>query len=98
MPQLSRATVNCRLVPGDKPDDVEATLVKTIGDPNVVVASLERDVVSAPSPIDKQLVAAIEQVSAKFWPGIPVTYERVSIKGFDDGVAYLYELVKVLAR
>jgi acetylornithine deacetylase/succinyl-diaminopimelate desuccinylase-like protein len=136
LPQLARATVNCRLVPGDKPDDIEGALVKTIGDPNVVVASLERDVVSAPSPIDKQLVAAIEQVSAKFWPGIPVmptmssgatdgrflrnagipTYghsgltgnifdvrahgkdERVSIKGFDHGVAYLYELVKVLAR
>jgi di/tripeptidase len=24
--------------------------------------------------------------------------ERVSIKGFDHGVAYLYELVKLLAR
>jgi acetylornithine deacetylase/succinyl-diaminopimelate desuccinylase-like protein len=136
LPQLARATVNCRLVPGDKVEDVQATLVKTLGDPNVAVTALERDVASEPSPIDAQLVAAIEQVAPKFWPGIPViptmasgatdgrflrnagipTYghsglagnildvrahgkdERVSIKAFDKGVEYLYELVTLLAR
>jgi acetylornithine deacetylase/succinyl-diaminopimelate desuccinylase-like protein len=136
LPQLARATVNCRLLPGDKVEDVQATLVKTIENPNVAVTSLERDVASEPSPLDKQLVAAIEQMTQKFWPGIPViptmnagatdgrflrnagipTYghsglagnifdvrahgkdERVSIKAFDKGVEYLYELVTQLAR
>jgi acetylornithine deacetylase/succinyl-diaminopimelate desuccinylase-like protein len=136
LPQLARATVNCRLVPGDKVDAVQAAIVKTIGDPSVAVASVDRDVASDPSPIDKQLVAAAEQLTAKFWPGIPVipsmsagatdgrflrnagipTYghtglagnildvrahgkdERVSIKAFDTGVEYLYELVTLLAR
>ncbi|HEX4450143.1 MAG TPA: M20/M25/M40 family metallo-hydrolase [Kofleriaceae bacterium] len=136
LPQLARATINCRLVPGDKVEDVQAKLVATIGDPNVAIALLDRDVASEPSPLDKQLVAAVEQLTRKFWPGIPVvptmssgatdgrflrnagipTYghtglagnildprahgkdERVSVKAFDTGVQYLYELVTMLAR
>ncbi|HEY1550829.1 MAG TPA: M20/M25/M40 family metallo-hydrolase [Kofleriaceae bacterium] len=136
LPQLARATINCRLVPGDKVDDVLAKLVATIGDPNVAIALLDRDVASAPSPVDKQLFAAVETLTHKFWPGIPVvptmssgatdgrflrnagipTYghsglagnildprahgkdERISIKAFDKGVQYLYELVMLLAR
>ncbi len=65
LPQLARATINCRLLPGDKVEDVQATLVKTIGDANVAVTPLERDVGSEPSPLDKQLVAAIEQLTPR---------------------------------
>jgi acetylornithine deacetylase/succinyl-diaminopimelate desuccinylase-like protein len=83
LPQLARATINCRLLPGDKVDDVAATLAKTINDPKVAIAPLERDVASTPSPLDGKLRTAIEQLTPKFWPGIPVVPTMSS--GATDG-------------
>jgi acetylornithine deacetylase/succinyl-diaminopimelate desuccinylase-like protein len=72
LPQLARAMVNCRILPGEKVEDVQATLEKTIADPKVVVTTAAKDAVSAPSPINPALWAAAEQLTAQFWPGIPV--------------------------
>jgi acetylornithine deacetylase/succinyl-diaminopimelate desuccinylase-like protein len=72
LPQLARAMVNCRIVPGQSVADVQATLEKTIADPKLVMTAVPRDTGSDPSPIHKELFAAAEQLSAKFWPGIPV--------------------------
>jgi acetylornithine deacetylase/succinyl-diaminopimelate desuccinylase-like protein len=135
LPQLARATVNCRILPGHTIAETQKAIETAIGDPAVAIAAKEKDTSSAPSPLDKTLVATIEKLTAKYWPGIPVipsmsagatdgrylrkigipTYghgglvvdlfdirahgrdERVEIKAFDNGVAYLYELVKALA-
>ena len=135
LPQLARATVNCRVLPGHTIAETQKTLETVIADPAIKVSTVERDTSSAPSPLRKDLLAAAEKLTAKYWPGIPVvptmsagatdgrylrkigipTYghsglvsdildvrahgkdERVSVKAFDDGVAYLDELVKLLA-
>ena len=34
LPQTARATVNCRVLPGESLDDVQATLVRVLADPN----------------------------------------------------------------
>ena len=72
LPQLARAMVNCRIVPGQTVDDVQQTLTRTLADPKISITPVRRDTTSPPSPIHKELVAAAEQLTKKFWPGIPV--------------------------
>lgn len=72
LPQVARAMVNCRIVPGQSVDGVQQTLVRALADTRIAVTPEKRDTESAPSPMHKELFAAIEQVSQKFWPGVPV--------------------------
>jgi acetylornithine deacetylase/succinyl-diaminopimelate desuccinylase-like protein len=135
LPQLARATVNCRILPGHDADETLRTLVGVIEDPDVAVTIANKDDPSTPSAMNPELYAAVKRLTAKFWPGIPViptmsagatdgrylrmagipVYghsglvsdlfdvrahgkdERVSSKAFDEGVEYLYELVRILA-
>lgn len=83
LPQLARATVNCRICPGESVDEVQKALETALANPKLVVAAAQRDVGSDPSPIDRELVTAIEGLTAKFWPGIPVI--PVMSAGFTDG-------------
>jgi len=72
LPQTARATVNCRVLPGESLDDVQATLMRVLADPNISVTATWKHVASAPSPLDPEIMQAIEQVSARFWPDVPI--------------------------
>ncbi len=136
LPQLARATVNCRVLPGHSIAETQKTLEQTLADPAIVITPIDKDTTSAPSAMNPELFAAATKLTAKFWPGAPVlptmsagatdgrylrkagipTYghsgmahdildvrahgkdERVAVKSFDDGLEYLYELVKLLAK
>lgn len=71
LPQLARATVNCRILPGVAVEDVQHTLERVLGS-GISVSFDRKDVASAPSPLRPDLVSAIEQLTAQFWPGITV--------------------------
>jgi acetylornithine deacetylase/succinyl-diaminopimelate desuccinylase-like protein len=83
LPQLARATVNCRILPGHPADEVQRALEQAIGDPQVVVAPVGHDVTSQPSVLRPDLVAAAEQLTKKFWPGAPVVPQMSA--GATDG-------------
>src|SRR5713101_2908206 len=72
LPQLSRATVNCRIMPGEKAEDITATLVRVLGDDQIGVTQLGEPVLSAPSALHEEIVGAIAKLSAEFWPGAPI--------------------------
>lgn len=72
LPQLARALVNCRILPGDKVADVQSTLVKVLADDQIKVTPDTPDTSSEPSPLNPQLLSAIEKLTVKFWPGIAV--------------------------
>jgi acetylornithine deacetylase/succinyl-diaminopimelate desuccinylase-like protein len=72
LPQLARATVNCRILPGETVESVQATLQRVLANPRIQLTLARRDTPSAPSALNAELVAAIEKVGARFWPGIPV--------------------------
>jgi acetylornithine deacetylase/succinyl-diaminopimelate desuccinylase-like protein len=72
LPQLARATVNCRILPGETVESVQATLARVLANPQIQLSLAQRDTPSSPSALKPELVAAIEAVSARFWPGIPV--------------------------
>ena len=72
LPQLARAMVNCRIVPGETPDQVRDVLVKALADSQIAVKPDRLDTPSDPSPLTKELSSAIGKVAPKFWPGTPL--------------------------
>jgi acetylornithine deacetylase/succinyl-diaminopimelate desuccinylase-like protein len=72
LPQLARAMINCRIFPRQTVEDVQRTLERTLADPQITITAVKRDTGSAPSPIRKDLFAAAERLTKKFWPGTPV--------------------------
>ncbi len=88
LPQLARATVNCRLVPGDRPADAQAALVAAITDTAVTVTPVvePHSLVTDPSPLDPAVLGAIERQTQAMWPGIPVV--PFMSTGATDGLFY----------
>ena len=72
LPQTARATVNCRILPGEPIDDVQKTLVRVLADDQISVTPSGTPVPSPPSPLNPELMKAVERLTAEFWPGIPV--------------------------
>ena len=83
LPQLARAVVNCRILPGLPGADVEAVIRRLAGD-KVKVTVIEPPVVSPPSTPTSALLSRIERLAAKQWPGIPVI--PVMAAGATDGM------------
>jgi acetylornithine deacetylase/succinyl-diaminopimelate desuccinylase-like protein len=72
LPQRARATVNCRVLPGESIDAVEVTLATVVGNPEVNISRLNTANPSPPSPLTPEMLGAIEQVTESMWPGVPV--------------------------
>jgi acetylornithine deacetylase/succinyl-diaminopimelate desuccinylase-like protein len=71
LPQLARAMVNCRILPGQSVVEIQKTLERVFADPKIVVSPSGKDTGSDPSVVNKELAAAIDKLSPKFWPGVP---------------------------
>jgi acetylornithine deacetylase/succinyl-diaminopimelate desuccinylase-like protein len=72
LPQSARATVNCRVLPGESVDDVQKTLLRIVGDEQISITPIWVHVSSAPSPLNPEIMRTVEELSARFWPGAPV--------------------------
>ncbi|MGZ5047207.1 MAG: M20/M25/M40 family metallo-hydrolase [Usitatibacter sp.] len=83
LPQRAKAVVNCRLLPGDKPEMVEAELRRVAG-PRVQVAARNAVTVSDASDPGSAPMKTIQRVSEAMWPGIPVM--PVLSTGATDGL------------
>ena len=72
LPQLARAKVNCRIMPGEPVDEVKATLERVLADDQITVTQLDQPVLSAPSALHEEIMGSIEKLSQQFWPGAVV--------------------------
>ncbi|HEX2779191.1 MAG TPA: M20/M25/M40 family metallo-hydrolase [Gemmatimonadaceae bacterium] len=72
LPQTARATVNCRIMPGETPAQTQATLVKVIGDDSVHVTPIDEAKPAEPSPLSPAVMGPVERVTARLWPGVVV--------------------------
>jgi len=84
LPQAARATVNCRILPGEKLEDITATLKRVLADDQISVTPKWPAVLSPPSALDEGLFGTIEKTSAEFWPGTPVV--PIMSAGGTDGM------------
>jgi acetylornithine deacetylase/succinyl-diaminopimelate desuccinylase-like protein len=81
LPQVARANVNCRIFPGEEPEEVRKMLVRVIADPQVSVRFVEQHAADGsvvvpvsvqPSLLNAELMSAVEKIVSKTWPGVPV--------------------------
>lgn len=72
LPQTARATVNCRLIPGNDPDAMPDILAGIIADTAVQITAIGNQTPSPPSPVDPEIFGAIERLANEFWPGVRV--------------------------
>ena len=84
LPQTARAIVNCRLLPGESPMEVRATLVRVLDDPKISVNPIGDAIASNPSPMRADVVGAVEKLTNQMWPGVPVV--PVMSTGATDGL------------
>ena len=81
LPQTAKANVNCRIFPGETPEEVLKTLQKLVADPNVKITLVQGKtadgklipIVGVPaSPLLPELVKTLEKTVDSMWPGLPV--------------------------
>lgn len=83
LPQMARATVNCRILPGVRIEEVQKTLVQVMADEQISVTPVGTPTLSPPSPLEAKLVQTIERVAGGLWPGI--TLVPIMSAGATDG-------------
>ena len=83
LPQSAKAWVNCRLLPDDRPEDVEHALVEAVRDPQVAVRLAGAASPGPASPLLPEVVGAVERAVGGMWPGVPVV--PVMLTGATDG-------------
>ncbi len=81
LPQTARANVNCRIFPGEDPEEVRKTLERVADDPKVTVTLVPEKtadgqliplVTVPPSPLLPELTAAMKKTLGAMWPGVPL--------------------------
>ena len=92
LPQMARATVNCRIFPGEDPKEVHKTLQRVVDDPKVSITVMPEKtadgqlipiVAVPPSPLLPEVTTALNKTLSTMWPGLPVV-PTMSI-GASDG-------------
>lgn len=72
LPQRARATVNCRILPGEPIDEVQRTLERVLADDKIKITRIGEGVISPMPPLTPTLMKAVEEISNDMWPGVPV--------------------------
>ena len=73
LPQRAKATVNCRIIPGEDQDTTRAALIRAIGNDKVAVTLVGRlRPVAVPPPLDAKIMAPAQKLVARYFPGVPL--------------------------
>jgi acetylornithine deacetylase/succinyl-diaminopimelate desuccinylase-like protein len=73
LPQTATASINCRMLPDDNPENVLVNLKKVIADTSISVKCTYSSFVAPLSPLRDDVRIAVEQVSASMWPEVKVS-------------------------
>jgi acetylornithine deacetylase/succinyl-diaminopimelate desuccinylase-like protein len=82
LPQRAKATVQCRMLPGDSAENVQAALIAAVADPQVSIRMDAPPIVSPESPPTKTVLATMKKVVDSMWPGAPLVPTMAT--GFSD--------------
>ncbi len=72
LPQRARATVNCRMLPGDTEAETMKKIEAALGDPGIKVTVMTAADPGPESPLDPKFVGKLEGVVHSMWPGLMV--------------------------
>lgn len=69
LPQRATATVNCRVLPGESIDALQAQLVQVVNNKSLQLRRLREPKPSAPSPLNSVILGPVEKITAELFPG-----------------------------
>jgi acetylornithine deacetylase/succinyl-diaminopimelate desuccinylase-like protein len=72
LPQRARATIQCRMLPGDTQEQTKAALERVLADPALKVTITRAASPSPESPPSAAIMAIYERVVHSMWPGLTV--------------------------
>jgi acetylornithine deacetylase/succinyl-diaminopimelate desuccinylase-like protein len=82
LPQRAKATIQCRMLPGDSAANVQGLLTSTLADPAIHVTLDAPPIVSPESPPTPQIVKKVALLVHSMWPGVPIIPTMAT--GFSD--------------
>ena len=83
LPQRARATIQCRMMPGDSAENVQATLARVLDDPKIALTLDAPPILSPESPPTGEILDKAAKLVHSIWPGVPIIPSMAS--GFSDG-------------
>jgi acetylornithine deacetylase/succinyl-diaminopimelate desuccinylase-like protein len=83
LPQRAKATIQCRMMPGDSAENVQTALTATLADPSIKVTLDAPPIVSPESQPTSQIMRKASNVIHSMWPGVPIVPTMAT--GFSDG-------------
>ena len=83
LPQRARATVNCRILPGESVVEVRETLARVLANDKIRITPTHEPTLSPPPPLSREILGPVETVSGEMWPGVPVV--PALLAGATDG-------------
>jgi acetylornithine deacetylase/succinyl-diaminopimelate desuccinylase-like protein len=83
LPQTAEAVVNCRILPGHSPEEIQRDLVRILADPKVTVRYIDSSSGNVlehapdkkalpPPPLRPDVLKPLERIADEMWPGAPV--------------------------
>ena len=72
LPQRARATLQCRVIPGESQDSVRETLAKVLADPTITLSVTTAATPSPESPPSAAILGYVERVAHELWPEVVV--------------------------
>ena len=82
LPQRARATIQCRMMPGDTEEQVRTALVRALDDSKITLTLDAAPIVSPESPPTPAIMSRVAKVAHSMWPGVPVVPTMAT--GFSD--------------
>lgn len=83
LPQRAKATVQCRMMPGDTAENVQTLLTTTLDDPKIAITLDAPPILSPESAPTKEIMDKADKVVHSMWPKVPIIPTMAS--GFSDG-------------
>jgi acetylornithine deacetylase/succinyl-diaminopimelate desuccinylase-like protein len=84
LPQRASANVNCRIFPGNKPEEIRLALEQVVNDAGVVITFVDPPEKTSPPPaLTADILGPIETLTEQMWPGVPVIPSMIA--GGTDG-------------
>jgi len=83
LPQRAKATIQCRMMPGDTIENVQTLLTNALADPKITITLDAPPILSPESPPTKEIMDKATKVVHSMWPKVPIIPTMAS--GFSDG-------------
>jgi acetylornithine deacetylase/succinyl-diaminopimelate desuccinylase-like protein len=72
LPQRARATLQCRIIPGESQDSVRDTLARVLDDPTIKISVITPATPSPESPLSANILSTVEKVAHQLWPDVVI--------------------------